>query len=153
MYLHALALDFITGLPLSKDGKDSILTVTDKFCRAIRLIPCNSTTGAEEIAQLFLRYVYPVFGLPVNIISDRDAMFTSKFWQTLTELLRIQLGIIVHIILVCELVPMTSVLVYWYISKHSTPIGIFMNITKLFRIASHSARYYCSISSISRWPE
>src|SRR5208282_5481855 len=48
--LHTLSMDYITSLPLS-DGKDALLTFTDKFTKAIRLVPCNKTTSAEDAAR------------------------------------------------------------------------------------------------------
>jgi hypothetical protein len=88
---HTLSIDFVTGLPLSH-GYDALLTVTDTFSKAIRLIACHKSTTAEETAKLFLAQCYPVFALPCKIISDRDARFTSKFWSTLMHLLGIELG-------------------------------------------------------------
>lgn len=84
-------MDFITGLPTS-EGFNAMLTVTDAFTKAIRLIPCHDSTTAEETAQLFMRHCYPVMGLPSKIISDHDARFTSKFWTTLMGLLNVKLG-------------------------------------------------------------
>jgi hypothetical protein len=46
-------MDFITRIPLS-DGKDVLLLFTDKFTKAILLIPCNKTTSAEDTARLYL---------------------------------------------------------------------------------------------------
>jgi len=89
---HTISLDFVTGLP-SSHGYDAMLTVTDTFSKAVRLIACNKTTSAEETAKLFLLHCYPIFGLPYKIISDRDSRFTSKFWETLMQLLDVDLGI------------------------------------------------------------
>lgn len=75
---HTLCIDYVTGLPLSH-GCDALLTLTDAFTKAIRLIPCKKMTTAEETADLFLKHAYPIFGLPARIISDRDSRFTSGF--------------------------------------------------------------------------
>jgi hypothetical protein len=88
---HTLSLDFVTGMPTSR-SYDALLTVTDKFSKAIKLIPCKKSTTAEETAELFLRDCYTTFGLPVKLISDRDARFTSKFWSTLMSLLNVRVG-------------------------------------------------------------
>jgi hypothetical protein len=90
---YTIIMDFITGLPLCR-GFDALLTLTDKFSKAICLIPCKSTTSAEETAQLYLKHAFPVFGLPVKFISDRDARFTYKFWSSLMKLLDVKLGLI-----------------------------------------------------------
>lgn len=88
---HSLGIDFITGLPKSH-GFDALLTVTDLFSKAVKLIPCHKTTSAEDTAKLFFTHCYTTFGLPTRIVSDRDARFTSKFWSTLIHLLGVKLG-------------------------------------------------------------
>jgi Integrase core domain. len=90
---HTLSLDFITALPESKSGHNSILTLVDKFSKIAIFIPCRKDTDAEEAAKLYLQHVYPRFGLPEKFISDRDARFTSHFWQTLMKLLKVDLGL------------------------------------------------------------
>lgn len=90
--LHTLSLDYVTGLPLS-NGFDALLTVTDKFSKAIRLIPCKKETTAAETANLYFHYCYPIFGLPTKLISDRDPRFTSHFWSSLMKKLRVKLGL------------------------------------------------------------
>jgi transposase InsO family protein len=85
-------MDYVTGLPTSH-GQDALLTVTDLFSKAVKLIPCKKTTTAEDTATLFLHHCYTTFGLPTKIISDRDAHFTSKFWATLMKLLGVKMGI------------------------------------------------------------
>jgi hypothetical protein len=89
---HTISLDFVTGLPTSDDGYDAFLSITEKFTKSIFLIPCRTTTTAEETASLYLRYCYPHLGLPSKIISDRDPRFTSRFWTSLTSLLGISIG-------------------------------------------------------------
>ena len=86
-------MDFITKLPLA--GKyDTILTITDHDCsKAAIFIPCQETITAEGVAAAYLRYVYPRFGIPKKIISDRDTRFTSKFAKGLCKSLKIQQNI------------------------------------------------------------
>ena len=88
-----IALDLITGLP-QVNGKDTILTIVDHRCsRAAIFIPCTTTITGPGIAQLYLRNVYPWFGLPSRVISDRDPRFTSQFGQALTTKLGINRNI------------------------------------------------------------
>jgi hypothetical protein len=91
--LHTIAIEFVTGLPPAKNGIDAVLTITDKMTKAVRILPCKTTTTAKDTARLYMREVYPVFGLPSKIISDRDTRFTSQFCQCLTALLGIDLGL------------------------------------------------------------
>jgi hypothetical protein len=84
---QTIALDFIVKLPIS-NGYDSILTITDHDCsKAAIFIPCKETINAEGVAELYLRYVFPRYGLPTKIISDRDPRFTSKFMKELLHLI------------------------------------------------------------------
>ena len=86
---QTIAMDFIVKLPES-GGYDSILTITDHDCtKMIVAIPCKETINAEEVANLFLRQIFPRFGLPSKVISDRDPRFTSKFMKELCRLLGI----------------------------------------------------------------
>ena len=39
-----------------------------------------STYTAEVVADLFFRNVVKYFGLPKDIVSDRDSRFTGWFW-------------------------------------------------------------------------
>jgi hypothetical protein len=83
-------VDFITKL-LTLKGFDLIMTITDHDCmKAVILIPCQETIGAQGVAQLFKDQVFPFVGLPKKIISDRDPRFTLVFWQELCR----QLGVI-----------------------------------------------------------
>ncbi|KAE8237440.1 hypothetical protein A4X06_0g9228 [Tilletia controversa] len=86
-----LAMDFITGLPRTERGFDSILVVADKYTRFALFLPNHTTDTAEKVASLFLERVFPVTGLPKSIISDRDVKFTSKFWSTLMASLDVKL--------------------------------------------------------------
>ena len=80
---QTIAMDFIVKLPESA-GHDSILTITDHDCTKMLIaIPCRETITAEGVAKLFLQLVFPRFGLPSKIISDRDPRFVSKFMREL----------------------------------------------------------------------
>ena len=80
-----IAMDLITGLPKSR-GYDSILTIVDHGCsRAAIFLPCQSTVTGPQIAQMYYQHVYPWFGLPSRIISDRDPRFMSHFGKSLAK--------------------------------------------------------------------
>jgi hypothetical protein len=83
LLFQTVAMDFIVKLP--KSGKyDTLLTITDHDCsKAVILIPCQETITAEGVAALYMRYVFPRFGAPKKIISDRDTRLMSKFARAL----------------------------------------------------------------------
>src|SRR4051812_36700374 len=78
-----VTMDFITQLPPTKNGHDAIFVVVDKLSKTIKAIPTVTTVTAPKVADLFFQHVFWHFGLPSIIISDRNARFTGKFWQTL----------------------------------------------------------------------
>lgn len=80
-----VACDFVTGLPES-EGFDAFMSVTDKFTKTIRIIPCRTDDDAPTMARRFFNVIYRYHGLPRRIVSDRDSKFTSMFWKSLTEL-------------------------------------------------------------------
>jgi hypothetical protein len=83
-----VTIDFIVKLPIS-NGFDSITVITDRLTKYIHLIPTNETMDAPKLAYLFLTHVITNHGMPKYIISDRDKLFTSKFWKSLADLMGI----------------------------------------------------------------
>jgi len=83
-------MDLITRLPKSK-GYNAILTIVDQGCsQGAIFLPCTATITGPQIAKLYLNHLYQWFGLPKQIISDRDPRFTSHFGRALTKELGIQ---------------------------------------------------------------
>ncbi|KAI2664147.1 Transposon Ty3-G Gag-Pol polyprotein [Labeo rohita] len=74
-----IVMDFITGLPLSR-GKTVVLTVVDRFSKAVHFFPLLKLPSARETAAVVLDHVFRIHGLPVNVVSDKDPRFVSRFW-------------------------------------------------------------------------
>ena len=86
---NTVAMDLITQLPQS-NGHDAILTIVDQGCSwAMAFLPCSTTITGEGIAKLYLQHIFPWFGVPAKMISDRDPCFTSHFVKALTTKLKI----------------------------------------------------------------
>ena len=67
-----IAMDFIVKLPKSQ-GYDSILTITDQGCTKMALfLPCHESIDTEGVAQLYFNHIFPQFGVPSKVITDRD---------------------------------------------------------------------------------
>ncbi len=72
------SMDLITDLPES-DGCDSILSMVDHgLTKGVIFIPTVKTATHEDIAQLLVNNLFPRFGIPDSMISDRDPRFTAK---------------------------------------------------------------------------
>ena len=80
-------MDMITDLPpiAVQDGiLDAIMVVVDHgLTKGVIITPCVKTLTEEGAAQILLDNLYKRFGLPDNIISDRDPRFTAKSFQEL----------------------------------------------------------------------
>ena len=86
----SLAMDFITGLPLSK-GCDEIWVIIDRFTKMAHFVPLlvGSKTAAD-LARIFAKEVWRLHGLPTDIVSDRDSRFTSATWKVFLAILGIR---------------------------------------------------------------
>ncbi len=80
---YVLTMDWITDLPRTARGYDRLLVVCEKLSTYCRLLPCRSDQTAEELAELFYQEIVRHEGWPHRIISDRDSLITSDFWQAL----------------------------------------------------------------------
>jgi hypothetical protein len=88
---EVISMDFITGLPMTVKKHDSIMVVVDKLSKVAHFIPVKSTHKANDIANIFMKEIFRLHGLPKAIISDRDTKFTSNFWKGLFQELGTQL--------------------------------------------------------------
>ena len=93
MKWECISMDFVSGLPKTTGGYDSIFVVVDKLTKVAHLIPVKTTSTAVDVAQIFVREIVWLHGVPAQIISDRDTKFTSKFWQAMFQLLGTQLNL------------------------------------------------------------
>ncbi|GKE35266.1 reverse transcriptase, partial [Tanacetum coccineum] len=71
--------------------KSSLLVVVDKLSKYAHVLPITHPYTALQVAQLFLDNVYKLHGLPKTIVSDRDKVFISLFWQSLFKMLQVKL--------------------------------------------------------------
>ncbi|KAL2230686.1 UNVERIFIED_CONTAM: Transposon Ty3-G Gag-Pol polyprotein [Sesamum indicum] len=80
-----ISMDFVEGLPNS-EGKDSIMVIVDRLTKYSHFIALIHPYTAASIAKVFFDNIYKLHALPVSIVSDRDKVFTSKFWRELFTL-------------------------------------------------------------------
>jgi hypothetical protein len=80
-------MDFITQLPKTKTHKDAIVVFVDRLSKQAHFEAITTNITAPETAKVFFNTIYRLHGLPQAIVCDRDARFTSNFWQSLFKLL------------------------------------------------------------------
>ena len=85
-----VAMDFVEALP-KVNGKTVILTVVDRFSKAAHFIALAHPYTATSVARAFFFEIVHLHGIPSSVVSDRDPVFTSTFWQELFKMAGIQL--------------------------------------------------------------
>ena len=85
-------MEFIIGFPRRSTQHASIMVVVDRLTKVTHLIPIKTINSTSEIAQVFIKEIVIFHGIPKNIVSHRDAKFTSKFWKELFTSLRTELA-------------------------------------------------------------
>nr|GFB19217.1 reverse transcriptase domain-containing protein [Tanacetum cinerariifolium] len=88
-----ITMDFVLGLPRTPCGYDSIWVIVDRLTKLAHFLPMKKTDSIENLAQLYLKEIVCRHGVPVSFISDRDSLFTSRFWETLQKALGTQLNL------------------------------------------------------------
>jgi hypothetical protein len=76
-------MEFITRLPKSTKKNDAIMVVVDKLSKSSHFILVKSTCKVIDIANIFMKEIFRLHGMPREIVSDRDTKFTSSLWKSL----------------------------------------------------------------------
>ena len=66
-----LGMDFITGLPRTRSGYDSIWVVVDRLTKVAHFILVKSTYTGAKLAKIYMTRIVCLHGVPRSIISDR----------------------------------------------------------------------------------
>ncbi|GKC72611.1 putative reverse transcriptase domain-containing protein [Tanacetum coccineum] len=74
-----ITMDFISGLPRTPSGYDSIWVIVDQLTKSAHFLPMKKTDSIEKLTQLYLKEIVCRHGVPVSIISDRDSRLASGF--------------------------------------------------------------------------
>ena len=74
-----ITMDFVTGLPRSFKGFDSIWVIVDRMTKSAHFLPVKTTFSAARYAQLYVDEIVKLHGILVFIISDCGPQFTSHF--------------------------------------------------------------------------
>lgn len=80
-----ISMNFIDGLPNS-GGKTVILAVVNKLTRYGHFIPLSHPYTAVTVTQAFVNEIFKLHGMLASIISDRDPIFLSTYWEVFFDL-------------------------------------------------------------------
>nr|GFA16525.1 reverse transcriptase domain-containing protein [Tanacetum cinerariifolium] len=82
-----ITMDFVTKLPKSPQGYDTIWVIVDKLTKSAIFAPMREIDPLEKLEKLYLKEMVARHGIPVSIICDRNPRFASRFWRTLQKAL------------------------------------------------------------------
>jgi transposase InsO family protein len=75
------------------NGKFVILTVVDRFSKFAHFILLGHPYTTTLVARAFFTDIIRLHSLSSSIVSDRDLVFTRKFWQELLSLAGVKLNL------------------------------------------------------------
>ncbi|GJW01498.1 putative reverse transcriptase domain-containing protein [Tanacetum coccineum] len=77
-----ITMDFITKLPRSSQGFDTIWVIVDRLTKSAHFLPIRENDPLDKLARLYLNRIVARHGIHVSIIYDRDGRFTSNLWRS-----------------------------------------------------------------------
>ena len=86
---NTISVDFISKLPES-GGYDAVMVVVDYIGKRAHFTETLTTIMAAGAANLYLRNVWKLHGLPWKVVSDRGPQFIAAFIKELYQLLEIE---------------------------------------------------------------
>jgi hypothetical protein len=82
---ESISMDFVTALPKTASGKDTIWVIVDRLTKCAHFVPIKETWSLDKLATAYVGEVVRYHGVPAEIISDRDPRFCSHFWVALQK--------------------------------------------------------------------
>ena len=88
-----ITMDFITKLPRTSRGNDTIWVIVDRLTKSAHFFPMKETYSMDRLARLYVDEIVSLHGVPLSIVSDRDSRFTSRFWQSFQKAMGTRLNL------------------------------------------------------------
>ena len=73
------------GLPITASKKNAIWVIVDRHTKSAHFVAIHHSWNMDKLAQIYVREVIRLHGIPRDIISDRDSRFQSQFWKALQK--------------------------------------------------------------------
>jgi hypothetical protein len=87
-----IGVDMIVDLPVSLGAEyNAIIVFMCHLSKMVRIIPTHTSLDAKGLAQLFIREIFPHYGMPLEIVSDRGTQWNNEFFQALCDEIGIKL--------------------------------------------------------------
>ena len=59
------------------------MVVVDTLTKVANFLPVQSTFGTAQVANLFMKEIMKLHGIPKMIMCEKNKKFTSAFWKTM----------------------------------------------------------------------
>ena len=76
-------MDFVVSLPRTVGQYDLIWVIVDRYNKFAHFLHVRTTYNVEQYEELYVKNIERLDSVLKSIISDKDLMFTSKFWGSL----------------------------------------------------------------------
>ena len=83
---RTVGFDLIPNLPRTTSGYDCICHFMCHLSKMSRLVCCNVTLTSEGFAHMYVKEIFPHYGFPTAVVSDRGSQWNSKFWNALCSI-------------------------------------------------------------------
>ncbi|GKF33123.1 putative reverse transcriptase domain-containing protein [Tanacetum coccineum] len=90
---EGIAMDFVTKLPRTSSGHDTIWVIVDRLTKSTQFLPMREDYKMDRLARIYLNEIMARNGVSISIISNHDSQFTSRFWQSMQEALGTRLDL------------------------------------------------------------
>ncbi|GJU49453.1 putative reverse transcriptase domain-containing protein [Tanacetum coccineum] len=80
-------MDFITKLPKSSQGFNTIWVIVDRLTKSAYFLPIRENDPLDKLERLYLNRIVARHEIPASIICDRDGRFNSNFWRSFQKAL------------------------------------------------------------------
>ena len=84
---QSVSVDFITKLPVTEAGYDTLIVWVDRLTKYVTVMACKETLTAENFAEYTIDNIISKHGCPESFVTDRDCRFVSNFWSSFTKIL------------------------------------------------------------------
>ena len=72
-------MDFVVRLPLTWRKHDSVWVMVDQLTKSSHFLPIRTDYSLDKLAELYIKEIVQLHGIPVSIILDRDPRFPLRF--------------------------------------------------------------------------
>jgi len=73
-------MDFVVGMPKTTKWHDSVWVIVDRLTKAAHFLAIKTTFTFKQLTDLYINEIVRLHGVPLNIVSDHDIKFISRFW-------------------------------------------------------------------------